>query len=257
MVAGVRARVLLTAPHGGNQLRDGVVKAADQYTAALALLLAELTGAAALVCIGGPYPDPAWPAPAGAEGPALEVAQQFSSATLGRKVVLDLHGMRNDHGPDICLGLGASPSRRELLLAGRLVRLGKRLGLSVTVNSPFRGDRATSVTSLAQLSGVTALQIEIARRLRDPRQDPARVGTLVAFLCGTVRLSAQLQQVAHARHSGEQCGEPEIRPKTCRTGVNITFPGRESSRKRKVQGSKRASTASSQSFGVYSGPEGL
>lgn len=179
-VAG-RRRCLLSAPHAVNHWRAGEEKRADLHTGGLALALAGEMECSAVVSVAPGPTDPNWD---GRETDYYRALMAMPVAT-----VLDLHGMRDGLGSDICLALGECPSKRVIALARRLAAAGQRLGLEVTINHPFRA-HAPALTSLLQADGRDALELEIARRFRDPDAFPDLARTLAVFLRTAVRLAS-------------------------------------------------------------------
>lgn len=170
--------VLVTAPHAVTHWRDGVRKPVDMATGGLAEAVAARSGAAALTVTGRPLRDPNYD-PDGAFKDALHVLLPDHGA------VIDLHGMNDDWGPDICLALGAHPDRardlRDLLepaLAGA--------GFTVAVNYPYQAAPVNTITSWTQAAGTPAIEIELARRVRRPWDEPDRGARLVSALTGVV-----------------------------------------------------------------------
>ncbi len=190
---GPYRHVLLTAPHGGTHLRDLLRKPADQYTASLVQVMGGRLDAPFVVWFGRDYPDPVFSRP---DPEPVRLREALVIPMLSAKVVLDVHGMKDSHGPDICIGMGPAPGVYEKELAARLEQLGKTFGFDVSRNTPFRGDRSTSITSLAQSMGIVALQLEIAHRLRDPVKNPEGVVRLAGWIAGAVELSRQVGAMA-------------------------------------------------------------
>lgn len=167
------SKMIFTAPHAVNHLRDGAVKSADIWTGSLAETLAIATGNCSLTVNSSSHEDPNWDHEIGA-----------FKATLVRllhnnQLVIDLHGMKDDHGVDICIGLGRFPNALSNSLADCFGdSFGKR-GLRVSVNWPFPATRPSTITSFAQSRGLTALQIEVAAKYRQPKRHPSSASVLL------------------------------------------------------------------------------
>src|SRR5258708_38013862 len=106
--------LLISAPHAVNHFCDGAPKVADRRTGGLSKLLGDRLGVASLAPVGAVDDWRTWP----------ERADPFRRA-LDRSVrrgalVVDLHGMKDSHGVDVCLGFGPRPSGRVRLLAEAL-----------------------------------------------------------------------------------------------------------------------------------------
>jgi len=156
VVGSVAPVVVVTAPHACNHRRDGRAKLADRGTGGLALLLAEVTGCAAVVALGGAGGDANWDE----HHPLKERV-----AALRPAVVVDLHGMRTRPGYDLDLGLGPGPRPEGTDAAVEALR---GSGLRVTTDGLFDAMRPTTVTAWAQAHGVPAVQIEVGAHLRPP-----------------------------------------------------------------------------------------
>lgn len=91
--------VLLSAPHACRHMRDGTEKPGEEYTAALAQYIAQVTGNCAVFTTHKSDEDPNW----------LETGEYKKVLTqlvrdCGIKLVVDLHGMTNRHHMGIALG---------------------------------------------------------------------------------------------------------------------------------------------------------
>ena len=180
--------VLLTAPHGGYQLRRHWPKTADRGTGGLALILARLTGCAAVASIGLQHDDPNFDA---AIGPFKAEAMR---RLPGRSIALDIHGMRLSRHEDICIGTGLYPDAATIALAQRTAARARAAGFVATVNVPFAADKAGTMTSFMQRQGRRALQIEINSRYLDPLAAPDRASQVVEFLRDVIEDAARLDQ---------------------------------------------------------------
>ena len=176
--------VLLTAPHATRHRgRDGQVKLADAATGALGRVVAAATGAACLVTHGS------WPGNANhdpLERCAFKQRVVHLITDQPDLVVVDLHGMRDDHGVDVCVGThvdGPSPLADlvEASLAGS--------GLRCRRNDPFAARDPNTVTATVLGRRVPVVQLEVAARWRDPvdRTEDAR-----AFLVALTRVATQI-----------------------------------------------------------------
>lgn len=174
--------VLICAPHAVAVPRANGASVADLRTGGLALLMARLTGAYALVTTAPPPPRP-WSYRRDPFATALR-----AHARAGH-LVLDLHGMRDGHGPDVCLG---TRGRRDPGTAAVRDLLRGELGdrFLVTVDEPFAARAPHTVTTLLHAEGGTGVQVELAARLRDPAGHPLHARSL------TVRLARAIDRIA-------------------------------------------------------------
>lgn len=172
-----RCGALVTAPHAVAHWRDGARKPADMGTGFLADVLAQLLDADVVVAEGEQSRDGNYD-PDGVFKAAL--------AGFTPRLVLDVHGMADRHGPDVCLGLGGLPRAAEPLaevFAGAL----RSAGFVVSVNVPFAATGDHTVTSTFQRRGIAALQLEVAARNRRPHGDLVTVMRLAESLAGAAR----------------------------------------------------------------------
>lgn len=156
VVGAAAPTVVVTAPHACNHRRDDRTKLADRGTGGLALLLAEVTGCAAVVALGAAGGDANW-----------DAHHQLKDrlAALRPAAVVDLHGMRTRPGYDLDLGLG--PGVRPAGTDAAVEAL-RATGLRVTTDGLFDAMRPTTVTAWAQAQGVPAVQVEVGAHLRPP-----------------------------------------------------------------------------------------
>lgn len=173
------SRVALSAPHAVNVLRNGALKFADLHTGGLCAALAKRCDVSSVVRSRTTEEPTGW----------AERDDQFAEGLLGlldeAEVVLDLHGMSDDHGVDICLGRGTAPSPEH----DELIDLfhDHFRGLRISVDEPFSGRPAHTVMSLLASRGQLGLQVEIARHWRDPADLPESAAVLIEGLAAVIR----------------------------------------------------------------------
>lgn len=146
------------------------MKRPELWVGSLTEALAELTGSSAVVPLRTLIESP-W------NERTDEVADAVRHAAVQNAMVIDLHGMTDAHGIDICLGLGPNPPDPVLRFAATIQDAFAR-PLRVSVNRPFAASAPHTVTSYVQDLGGKGIQVEIAARLRRPRTQP----TLAAML---------------------------------------------------------------------------
>jgi hypothetical protein len=172
--------VAITAPHAVGHFRDGVRKRADRFTGSLAEVLAAASGSSALVLAGSGPGDANW-----------DESHPLKDALLGllpnHGVIVDLHGMRDSHGSDVCVGRGRLPdSSGSAAVADAVLACCRAAGLIVSVDRPFDARRPQTVTSFAQAHGAAAAQVEIAARLRSPHAEPEAARRLLGALLAAI-----------------------------------------------------------------------
>jgi hypothetical protein len=149
--------VVVTAPHAVPHQRDAATKRADMWSGGLALLLAELTGAAAVVETSG-VGDPSW-----------EASHPFKEAVaqLVPRVVVDLHAMRSQHG-EVELGTGAPHGDPPTEIADVVRRSLEHAGIATVVDRRFPARGHDTLVQWALRRGVMAVQVEVSVRLVPP-----------------------------------------------------------------------------------------
>jgi hypothetical protein len=163
--------VMLSAPHGAAHWRAGRFKEEDEYTSALARLLAEQTSAHTLYSYRRLSSDPN----ADRHSPYKQALRQYT-AGHGIKIVLHLHGCKPENGFGLALGTlkGSScPKYRPLLLetlstAGFSTEGEGMNGLNVDKKYPAMGDhqRETVTSFVWHKLHIEAVQFEINAHLR-------------------------------------------------------------------------------------------
>ncbi|WP_062464637.1 hypothetical protein [Demequina soli] len=161
--------VVLTAPHGTPHYRAGTMKAADLHTGSLTLLASEVAHVSAVVSTGGRTEWDTW------DERDDEFTRHLRELREPARMLIDIHGMGDHHGPDFCLGTGPHPGTLENL-AVEILRA-ELEPFTVAVDSPFDASPHYTVTSLAQRHlGLAGLQIEVAARWRSPEDQEAAPG---------------------------------------------------------------------------------
>lgn len=109
---------------------------------------------------------------------------QFKREVLERldRVVVDIHGFREERPEDLIVGLGPAPNRQTLELAERLARLAAAAGLQARSGKPFDATWPGTITATVQVAGGTGLQLEVAGRARRPATRPEVTGPLLDLL---------------------------------------------------------------------------
>lgn len=176
--------VLVTAPHAVAHTRSGRRKGADVATGGLALVAATHAGARGLVATGYQEHDGNFVP----QGPFKELAEMMRHQV---SACIDVHGFPDSFGSDICLGTGARPHESQPLLELAQAHF-TAAGFTVSVDSPYDARRFHTMTSAAQRAGRMAVQVEVARWLRRPFDDPEPAHAMAAALAGFVELAARV-----------------------------------------------------------------
>jgi hypothetical protein len=150
------------------------VKQADMGTGGLAEALAELTASSALTVVGRQTGDPNWDVEIG--------AFKKQVLALPGRVVIDIHGFREERPEEIISGLGPAPTPAVVALAERLIAIARVRGLTARTGKPFDATWPGTVTATVQVAGGLALQVEVAGRARRPVTRPETTLPLLGAL---------------------------------------------------------------------------
>jgi hypothetical protein len=167
--------VVITAPHAVPHERDGVLKRADMWTGGLALLVAELTGAAAVVETSGTG-DPSW---------QHEHPFKDAVAALEPAIVLDLHAMRAvDQVVEVGSGAAAHEPASDLAVDVRGAL--ESSGVPTLLDQRFPARGTATLVQWASGRGIAAVQLEVSVRLVPPFAEDSDVERLVHALVAVV-----------------------------------------------------------------------
>ena len=174
-----RIPLLISAPHATAHSRRGKIKGEEEYTAALAQLLAQETGAYALFTTYRSTGDPNWDLTAPYKAQLKHLVQQHPI-----RFVLDLHGMSNRHKFGIAVGTinGRScphcesiiahtfESHKFTLISQKKVKSYDKLQWQgfVMNHSRFTGGvvNHTITRFVSESLGIAAVQIELCASIR-------------------------------------------------------------------------------------------
>lgn len=173
--------IYYTAPHAVKHCRRGKTKAEETATGGLVRLLASETGAGYLAtlrycgdgdvntCDDHPF--------------KTRLCELIEAERV--RMVVDLHGMSDKHGPDVSIGLGRPGHDASTLLGAVYAAHLERAGLIVDLGAKVTGFRASSkrtLTAWLQARGVAAVQVEVASRRRFRSKPPEQRLQLVEGL---------------------------------------------------------------------------
>ncbi len=195
-----RLPILLSAPHGAAHVRAGKPKEEDEFTAGLARLVAERSGAHVLYARRKSMKDPNWHLDAPYKAFLAEIVHK-----AGIQFVLDIHGASSHTDFGMALGTNntrSCPGELEVIVA-TLAQYGLAPGEEglnrLDIDNAFPSKGSGSITRfLSEQLRVPAIQIEInahlrlAERRRDStktqpfRADPERVENTVQALVAVV-----------------------------------------------------------------------
>ena len=172
------AGVILTAPHTKATLREGVYKRRDENTGVLAMEAGRQAGVSVLIPTTPGDFDGNW-----------DVSSLFRRTLVqvgADKVVVDVHGMRDDHGVDLVVGTAGNTSPSWLVQGA--VDAATDFGWSVEVRhtGPLSASERT-ICALANNALSGGIQLEIAARWRSPRRDPSSFTKAVDVVAAIAR----------------------------------------------------------------------
>ena len=156
--------LLISASHATPHLRQGITKGAERMTGALAIALAKSLDASVILPIAPQSDDPNFDTCDDAP-----YKQELANIVGNYRLFLDIHGMKDHWGPDICIGIGDSlRGHSQELLVRNLEHYSGREGLTTAINSPFDSRHQGTVSSFARKNGCDAIQLELSVRCRAP-----------------------------------------------------------------------------------------
>ena len=170
------SRVTFTAPHAQPTRRDGAHKPRELRVGDLALEAARRSNSNALVPLTAGCLDGNW-------HEESVFRKKLWPLLAPRSVLLDLHGMDNDHGVDLVYGTAGGATPAWLLDAALDAAASMRV--AVRHDGPLSASPRT-ITAAACAAGHAALQVEIAAKWRSA---PPATPTATAILDVLVRLA--------------------------------------------------------------------
>lgn len=170
-------KVLLTAPHAVNHIRNGMVKINEYCTGPIVSVLSELTGAHILY-LNYYSQDPNYYD----DTPFKQALADFI-LSQNIKLVLDIHGAKDDYGWDIDLGdINGTSLINYKDLKQNLSDIFKKNGIYNISNNYFPGgeEQNTIVKFISSRFKIDAMQMEIAKKYRC--EDDEKTAALVKAL---------------------------------------------------------------------------
>lgn len=169
--------VLLSAPHGAAHYRNGQLKEEDEYTAGMARLVAEMTGAHAMVACRESNTDPNY-----YPGAPYKLALQNFVDQHPVNIVLDIHGCSPKR--DFGIALGTMQNRSCPRHRSKIIQTLEAHGFSqsnhgltrLDIDETFPANGSHRVETVTQFAykklKVPAAQIEINAHLRIAKRLP-------------------------------------------------------------------------------------
>lgn len=155
-------KVLISAPHSANQIREGNTKDVDYCTGAIAKLLKERTGAH-LIYFPYKSTDPNYYD----NVPYKKALAAYLAEHSEINLVLDIHGADRSRPWDIDLGdMNGKSLFKFKDLSGTLEEIFKANGINTISRNFFAGEYQATVTKFVAARNKDAVQIEINRAYR-------------------------------------------------------------------------------------------
>ncbi|MGI6217588.1 MAG: hypothetical protein ACOYIK_08255 [Coriobacteriales bacterium] len=174
-IASGHIPAIVSAPHAVTHFRNGNPKPSDDYTGAMALVLAKLTGCHSIVASRFDECDPNWD-PLETSKYKQELVEHVREN--GIKFCLDIHGMVTASPALVELGTGdgasveTNPEVRDIaeeILSAKLAGFVELYGKPIVVDGEFAARNPNTVSrTVSKQCGIPCLQIEMATPMRVP-----------------------------------------------------------------------------------------
>lgn len=179
--------LLVSAPHAVRHKRKKDIKPSDEFTGATACLLNQLTGCHTLAVSRVYNEDPNFDYPSLYKDYLGEICQRHKI-----KLVLDLHGASRER--DFSVDLGTMEGRSLLGLEwfeGEIIRACAKQGMDKISSNFFTAGKQPTITWFAsQVLGIPAIQVEVNKAYRVPRQNPQAYCKLLAALVDAINTAS-------------------------------------------------------------------
>lgn len=176
--------LLVCASHATPHVRHGAAKPAERLTGSLSISLAQSLDATVIVPIAPQSDDPNYDI-----DDAAPYKMAIAEVLCDFHLLLDLHGMKDHWGPDICVGTGAeSLSSRSQQLLSFLAHRCTQSGIAMSIDYPFTSTSKGTVASFSRRHGCEALQMELSLRCREPHRIAETFLVIREALCDWLKL---------------------------------------------------------------------
>jgi len=172
-------QLVISAAHATPHTRWGRLKAADSKTDAIALHLGQILGGVTILPLLPQDDDP-----------NFDIAETglykstLASLLNEESVLIDIHGMRDGFGSDLCIGTGGiQPIPTDLIsLCDSLISCFAQVGMSAKIDYPFAASQSGTIAAFGRSRCRISLQLELSVASRNPPQLGLTFGALVAAL---------------------------------------------------------------------------
>lgn len=163
--------ILISAPHGAKHLRKGKWKEEDEYTASIAVVLGEITGAHVIYVKNKTYEDPNY-----IEGTRYKDKIREIIEKDGIKFLLDIHGVNKNRPFKICVGTRYDQKERSSCPTFKDIIeevLRDFQEPPIFNRRYFKATKEETVTSFARKQcGIESAQVEINAKYRIVERKP-------------------------------------------------------------------------------------
>lgn len=168
------SHLTFTGPHTKASFRDGDYKRRDNNVGVVAVEAAKLACANALIPLTHDDADGNW-------GTGSRFRRALLALIQPSSMVLDIHGMTDEHGPDVVIDTASGRAPQWLTDCTETALAEAGFVVEVRHTGPLSAGEKTLTWTLAEL-GHQTLQLEIASRCRQGREDPHTMTRLIAAL---------------------------------------------------------------------------
>jgi hypothetical protein len=171
--------LIISAAHATPHIRRGRLKSAESKTGAIALHLGSILGGVSILPLLPQDDDPNFD--------LLETGlykSTLASLLSEDSVLVDIHGMRDGSGVDLCIGTGGiEPIPANLLpLCNSLISSFAKVGMSAKIDYPFDASHPGTIAAFGRSRCRTSIQLELSVSSRNPPQLGLTFDALVAAL---------------------------------------------------------------------------
>lgn len=171
--------LIISASHATPHVRLGRVKYAESKTGAIALLLGQILGGVSIIPLLPQNDDPNFDL----------IENGLYKATLASllsedSVLLDIHGMKDGSGVDLCIGTGGlKPTPENLMpICNSLVSSFGLVGMTANIDDPFDASHPGTIAAFGWSRCRTSIQLELSVSSRIPPRLGLTFDALVAAL---------------------------------------------------------------------------
>lgn len=171
--------IVISASHATPHVRHGREKAAESKTGAIALHLGQILGGVTIIPLLPQNDDPNFDLIE--SGPYKTILMSLLSQET---VLIDIHGMKDRSGADLCIGTGGLKPTPEVLkpICDSLVSSFGQVGMTATIDDPFDASHPGTIAAFGRSRCLASIQIELSVSSRVPPQLGLTFDALVAAL---------------------------------------------------------------------------